>query len=114
MDAEAAQNLPPLQRDATFEGFDPRLPVSVEPGRYLAASVASQRWGGFMTAAQLEQLGTVEADEVLRWRFEELVRAGFDPSDALALASHGEVDLHQAVDLLECGCPRETALDILL
>jgi len=67
-----------------------------------------------MTAAQLEQLGTSEADEVLRWRFQELVRAGFDPSDALELASCAEVDLHQAVELLESGCPQATALHILL
>ena len=67
-----------------------------------------------MTAAQFEQLGADEADEVLRWRFGELVRGGFDPSDALVLASHLEVDLHRAIELLERGCPQTTALHILL
>jgi len=67
-----------------------------------------------MTAAQFEQLGTSETDEVLRWRYEELVRGGFDHSDARVLASHTEVDLHRAVELLRAGCPQATALLILL
>jgi hypothetical protein len=67
-----------------------------------------------MTAAQFEQLGMIEAEEVLRWRFSELVRAGYTPADAIVVASHVEVDLHVAVDLLQRGCPEETALRILL
>jgi hypothetical protein len=67
-----------------------------------------------MTAAQFEQIGTAEADEVLRWRFDELVRVGYDTSDARVLAAHAEVDLHQAVELLRRGCPKATALLILL
>ena len=67
-----------------------------------------------MTAAQFEQLGTAETDEVFRWRYQELVRGGFDPNDARVLASHIEVDLHQAVELLRDGCPQATALLILL
>jgi hypothetical protein len=65
-------------------------------------------------AAQFEQFATAETDEVLRWRFEELVRGGFDPGDARLLASHPDVDLHQAVELLRDGCPQSTALLILL
>jgi len=41
-----------------------------------------------MTTAQVEQLGSIEADEVLRWRFDELVRAGYEPSETTVLASH--------------------------
>jgi hypothetical protein len=67
-----------------------------------------------MTAAQFEQLGTAETDEVLQWRYRELVRGGFDPDDARVLAAHPEVDLHQAVELLRDGCPQATALLILL
>ena len=67
-----------------------------------------------MTATQFEQLGTAETDEVLRWRYNELVRGGFDPGDARVLASNLEVDLHQAVELLRDGCPQATALLILL
>jgi len=67
-----------------------------------------------MTAAQVEDSGVIRADVVMRWRFEELVRAGFDPSDALELASRDDVDLHRAVELLAAGCPAATALAILL
>lgn len=54
-----------------------------------------------------------EAD-VLRWRFEELRRAGFETEDALIVAADVEIDLHLATRLLRSGCPPETALRILL
>jgi hypothetical protein len=50
----------------------------------------------------------------LRWRFEELVRSGYDIGSALVLASHVEIDLHDASALTRRGCPPETALRILL
>ena len=46
--------------------------------------------------------------------FEALVEAGYDAGSALILASHVEVDLHQASDLLAQGCPPETAMRICL
>lgn len=67
-----------------------------------------------MTAAQFERLEAPEAEAVLRWRFEVLVRSGYDPAGAMILASHVEVDLHAAADLVEHGCPPETALKIVL
>lgn len=67
-----------------------------------------------MTAAQFEQLESPEAEAVLRWRFEGLVEAGYDPGSALILAGHVEVDLHQATLLVERGCPPELALQIVL
>ena len=67
-----------------------------------------------MTTAQVEQLGSIEADAVLRWRFDELVRAGYEPRAATDLASHVEIDLHQAIELLRRGCTQATALLILL
>ncbi len=67
-----------------------------------------------MTAAQFEQIDESEAEAILRWRFEELVRAGYDVGSALVLASHVEVDLHQASSLARRGCPPDTALRILL
>jgi hypothetical protein len=67
-----------------------------------------------MTAAQFELLDARAAEDVLRWRFDELVRAGYDADQALILASHVEVDLHSATDLLRQGCPVATALRILL
>ncbi len=67
-----------------------------------------------MTAAQFELIDETEAEAILRWRFDELVRAGYDIGSALMLASHVEVDLHDASGLLRRGCPSETALQILL
>ncbi len=67
-----------------------------------------------MTAAQFEQLGELEAETVLRWRFDALVRSGYDAGEAMILASHVEVDLHRATDLVARGCPTATAIKILL
>jgi len=53
-------------------------------------------------------------ERVEHWRAEELVRAGFDPSDAIALAARHDIDLHLAVELVQQGCPYETAIDILI
>jgi hypothetical protein len=67
-----------------------------------------------MTAAQFERLGELESQEILSWRFRSLVRSGFEATDAMLLATHVEVDLHAADDLLRHGCPPATALRILL
>jgi hypothetical protein len=67
-----------------------------------------------MTAAQFERLGALEAETILRWRFEELLRVGYEPGEAMILASHVDVDLHAATDLVERGCPTGTALRILI
>jgi hypothetical protein len=67
-----------------------------------------------MTAAQFEQLGELEAETVLRWRFDALVRSGYDAGEAMILASHVEVDLHRATDLVARGCPAATAMRILI
>jgi hypothetical protein len=55
-----------------------------------------------------------EAERVIRWRVNELERAGYDADSARALAERLDVDLHRAADLLRSGCPAETALKILL
>jgi hypothetical protein len=52
--------------------------------------------------------------EVLAWRAEELVRAGYDGDNALMLALERAVDLHSAIDLLRRGCPAELAVKILI
>jgi hypothetical protein len=52
--------------------------------------------------------------EVLAWRAEELVRAGYDGDNALMLALERAVDLHAAVNLLRRGCPPDLAVKILL
>jgi hypothetical protein len=80
----------------------PRTPAEIKRGRPA------------MTAAQFELIDETEAEAILRWRFEELVRSGYDVGSALVLASHVEVDLHDASALPRRGCPPETALRILL
>jgi hypothetical protein len=67
-----------------------------------------------MTAAQFEQLEETEAVEVLRWRFDVLIRVGFEIDQAAVLAANVEIDLHTAEDLLRRGCPSELALQILM
>jgi len=67
-----------------------------------------------VTAAQFETLEAPVVEAVLRWRFEALVEAGYDPGSALILASHIEVDLHEAANLVARGCSPETAMRICL
>ena len=67
-----------------------------------------------MSKAQLESLDSTEAGEIVGWRFDRLVRAGYAEVDASKVARQVEVDLHLAMRLLERGCPAATALRILL
>jgi hypothetical protein len=67
-----------------------------------------------MTAADLHVENDSELDRVEHWRAEELVRAGYDASDAIALAARHDIDLHFAVELIQQGCPYETAIEILI
>jgi hypothetical protein len=52
--------------------------------------------------------------KVYEWRRHVLEDAGYDHAAANLLASQSDVDLHQAVELLEEGCGQELALEILL
>jgi hypothetical protein len=67
-----------------------------------------------MTAAQFEQLDDTDAVGVLRWRIDVRLRAGFDFEQAATVAAHVDVDLHRAVELIDRGCPTETAIRILV
>lgn len=67
--------------------------------------------GSEQKPAELER--DVEAALVLSWRFEVLSRAGYSREDAFRLACEG-ADLHRAAELLERGCPVDTAVKILL
>jgi len=67
-----------------------------------------------MTAAELQIVEETEMDRVELWRSEELIRAGYTPTDAVALAARHDIDLHCAVELLDQGCPADLALDILI
>ena len=55
-----------------------------------------------------------ESERVERWRTDELIRVGFEPEAATVLAAEPEVDLHEAIGLIERGCPPDLALRILL
>jgi hypothetical protein len=66
-----------------------------------------------MTTAELSGERATE-EQVVAWRFEQLRRAGCRRFEAQILARHVTVDLHEAVDLLQCGCPSSVALEILL
>ena len=71
--------------------------------------------GGGMSAAELELVvGVSERDRIEQWRHEALERAGYDPESAIVLAASHDIDLHNAVSLLERGCTVELALQILL
>jgi hypothetical protein len=68
-----------------------------------------------MTAAQLEAPDeAVEVDQVRRWRFDQLVRAGYEDEDAIELAFHLDIDLHMLTSLIRRGCPSGTAARIAL
>jgi hypothetical protein len=66
------------------------------------------------TAAELQVDTETEKERVEHWRAEELVRAGYEPSDAIAMAARHDIDLHLAVELVQSGCPYETAIEILI
>jgi hypothetical protein len=54
------------------------------------------------------------AEEVLAWRFEQLVQAGYATHEARLVAPRRDIDLHQALELVARGCPNDLALSILL
>jgi hypothetical protein len=67
-----------------------------------------------MAAAQLTDLDSPEARQVLRWRLRTLHEAGYLYRDALQLAMAGTVDLHEAIRLVRGGCPSALGVRILL
>lgn len=67
-----------------------------------------------MSTAERGRLHDTGSEEVLRWRFDVLVRANYDVQDAIEVAAHIEVDLHAAVALRTRGCPSATAVRILI
>jgi hypothetical protein len=54
-----------------------------------------------------------EATEILRWRLEQLERAGYTSEIAITIAEDDGIDLHDACDLVARGCPEHTAFLIL-
>jgi hypothetical protein len=66
-----------------------------------------------MTTGELLRARVTE-DEVVAWRRDQLRRAGCRRFEAEVLARERHIDLHEAVELLERGCPPKIALEILL
>lgn len=56
---------------------------------------------------------STEQELVEQWRAEELERAGYSAQAAAELAGRADVDLHDAIELLQKGCTPELALQIL-
>jgi hypothetical protein len=54
-----------------------------------------------------------EAERVERWRTSELMRVGFPGDDAIVLGARFDVDLHDAIALVQRGCPVDLAIRIL-
>ena len=67
-----------------------------------------------MATAELQQRTDFEIEIVEQWRAQSLARAGYDRESAAVLAASHEVDLHDAMRLLERGCSVDLALQILL
>jgi hypothetical protein len=67
-----------------------------------------------MTTAELAPMGVPEERCVVRWRFGQLLKEGYDRRQSSQLARRRDVDLHLAVRLRRDGCPPDTALRILL
>ncbi len=53
------------------------------------------------------------AAEVVRWRSDQLLAAGFDRRLACKTAENAGYDLHALIELVERGCPPELAVRIL-
>ena len=66
-----------------------------------------------MPAAHDIDIVETETERVERWRTAELMRVGFPGDDAVALGARFDVDLHQAIELVQRGCPPDLALRIL-
>jgi hypothetical protein len=66
-----------------------------------------------MPAADVQIQETTEQERIEQWRAGALERAGYSVQAAAELAARSDVDLHLAVELLENGCPADTALRIL-
>ena len=67
-----------------------------------------------MSTAELQERPYLEIELVEQWRALSLARAGYDLESAAVLAASHEVDLHDAMRLLERGCSVDLALQILL
>lgn len=74
-----------------------------------------QMTGEAMVAADVAVLADETEDErVIRWRLQQLAKAGYSWACAMVIAANRDIDLHRAVRLVQAGCPIDTAMQILL
>ena len=62
---------------------------------------------------QTRTRGERVAHDVVRWRREQLVHAGFPLAVGVRVAKDGRYDLHALIELVERGCEPELAVRIL-
>ena len=62
---------------------------------------------------QLRVPQKTEDADVVRWRRDRLVQAGFTPRTAWRLAHDSRFDLHGLIELVERGCEPQLAVRIL-
>ncbi|HZQ90151.1 MAG TPA: hypothetical protein VFA42_09080 [Gaiellaceae bacterium] len=67
-----------------------------------------------MATAEQRRDDETEESVLFEWRFTVLMEAGYLPDQARTLALCKEVDVRLAERLLAQGCPRATAVRILL
>lgn len=67
-----------------------------------------------MSDTTVETRVLAESEAIERWRFTQLLAAGYSDERASLLSTRADVDLHLATDLLANGCPPETAFRILV
>ena len=67
-----------------------------------------------MAQTEVQVLEDTEHEKIVRWRAEELERAGYGTRAAGRLAARYDIDLDRAIELLDQGCPPELAIKILL
>jgi hypothetical protein len=67
-----------------------------------------------MEGAQATDSANRQVMQLVAWRFERLLKAGYSDAEAAELATRLEISLHVAQGLIERGCPPPLALRILL
>jgi hypothetical protein len=62
---------------------------------------------------ETEDRQLTEPETVFAWRYLELLDAGYAPQEAEVIAVCMDIDLHEACDLVDRGCPSSLAVAIL-
>ena len=101
--------------DGHLDDFDAFVVEQAHPRVSYAKLIADLRQRGLDAPVLVIVSDPSQVGVVLRaGAYDVLREAGYPPEDALLLAIDPDVDLHEAVALLERGCKVETALRILI